>query len=93
MARNTKHSVTAIAQFMNVGHSFVSSWAGKTTAVTKTGRGRKHIIPDSALLALRAKVEKKRFGSGNKVRAEYVNPKTGKPISEATIVRALERSG
>ena len=27
------------------------------------------------------------------MRAEYVNPKTGKPISEATIVRALERSG
>ena len=88
----TTNSMVAIAMFCSLDYGFVKRWANRDTAETSPGRGPKHVIPDSELPALRAKVENKRFHSAAKLRGEYPNPHTGKPCSVSTPARALERS-
>ena len=89
----TDVALSTISAFCNLDYKFVCRWAARTSADTAAGQGPKHRIPDSELPALKAKVMNRRFASGNKLRADYPDPLTGKPAAKSTIANALSRCG
>ena len=80
---------TEISTRTGLPYAFVWQWARRDTPNIvyrgKRKRGPAPIIGDEELPGLKKKVLKVRFGSTEKARLGYINPKTRRPVHATTV--------